>query len=387
MSQTLFIFDILNSSKKIDQTNFSLTNTDMGLPADIPISIEQECLVGGKQVGSRLITLCIGNMTIRIVPTRAMAILDVTRNNQRFGWDSPVKEIVHPQFINQEASGGIGWLDGFNEMLVRCGYQWSGHPGQDGDEFLTLHGRIQNTPADNIVLSVEQKAPYRVTLSGSVSEKRFKFTDYEVNTSISLTLDSPYIDIVDTLTNNSSYDNTYQSIYHNNFGQPILEEGSKIHIAIAEISPFNQYATQGLDQWQSIKKPTKHFDEMVYNIRPLKNDDGTCFSLLENANKDTGVEVAWQYATLPVFTLWKNTDTVEQGYVVGLEPGTSFAYNRSHQHALGLVPTIKAKESVQFSVRFGLFTSASEVDASRNNIKQLQSTQSPVIQSSPPVNL
>ena len=166
----MFTLAILSHQQKIDVANFSLNAEQMGLPKELPIHIAQSCLVGGKQAGSRIITLTVGETSVRIVPTRAMAVLDAVRNGIRFGWQSPVKEIVHPSFINQEASGGSGWLDGFNEMVVRCGYQWAGHPGQDGDEFLTLHGRIQNTPADEVVLEIEQTPPYRVTLRGRVDE-------------------------------------------------------------------------------------------------------------------------------------------------------------------------------------------------------------------------
>ena len=33
--------------------------------------------------------------------------------------------------MNLESRGGLGWLDGFNELVVRCGYEWTGHPGID----------------------------------------------------------------------------------------------------------------------------------------------------------------------------------------------------------------------------------------------------------------
>jgi Domain of unknown function (DUF4432) len=51
-----------------------------------------------------------------------------------------------------------------------------------------------------------------------------------------------------------------------------------------------------------------------------------------NAAGNLGVSVAFNIQQLPVFSLWKNTDTLVQGYVTGLEPGTSFAYNRSILH-------------------------------------------------------
>ncbi|MBJ7536280.1 aldose 1-epimerase family protein [Marinomonas transparens] len=372
----MFQLVILSNQQHIDLANLSLNSEQMGLPKSIPVAVQQCCLVGGKQAGSRLITLTVGDAVVRIVPTRGMAILDVIKNGSRFGWDSPVKEVVHPSFINQEAAGGLGWLDGFNEMVVRCGYQWSGHPGQDGDEFLTLHGRIQNTPADEVILEVEQTPPYRVTLRGRVDEKRFKFTNFELQTMLSLTPDEPYLTIEDTLTNKGSYAREYQAIYHNNFAQPILENGAQLHVPVSELSPFNDYAIAGLSDWNQMPAPTEGFDEMVFNIRPLSDEQGLSRALLHNAKGTCGIEVTYQTQTLPVLTIWKNTDTEEQGYVVGIEPGTSFAYNRSYQRELGLVPTIDAGESKQFYVRFGLFTQEKQVTESREHIEALQKMQS-----------
>ncbi len=381
----MFQLVLLSQKQQVDVANLSLNAELMGLPKEIPIQVEQTCLVGGKQAGSRVIRLTVGDTVVRVVPTRGMAILEATRHGVRFGWDSPVKEVVHPSFINQEASGGLGWLDGFNEMLVRCGYQWAGHPGQDGDEFLTLHGRIQNTPADEVVLEVEQVPPYRVTLRGRVDEKRFKFTNFELHTELSLTPDQAYLDIKDRLVNKGSYPREYQAIYHNNFAQPILEEGARLHVPVAELSPFNDYAANGLKDWSEMPAPTTDFDEMVFNIRPLSDSDGLSYALMQNAQANQGIEVCYSTDTLPLLTVWKNTDSLEQGYVVGIEPGTSFAYNRAYQRPLGLVPTIEAGESKQFVVRFGLFTSEKEVTESRLRIEQLQAQTSPQVLSKPVV--
>jgi hypothetical protein len=66
---------------------------------------------------------------------------------------------------------------------------------------------------------------------------------------------------------------------------------------------------------------------------------------------------------LPVFSLWKNTDTTGQGYVTGLEPGTSWAYNRSYQRALNRVPTIGPKEQRQFDITYTFLADKSVVDS------------------------
>ena len=68
-----------------------------------------------------LLTLDNGKLKITIIPTRGMGILDVKMDGIRLGWNSPVKEVVHPSYINLESRGGLGWLEGFNEWMVDAG--------------------------------------------------------------------------------------------------------------------------------------------------------------------------------------------------------------------------------------------------------------------------
>jgi hypothetical protein len=118
-------------------------------------SVHKRTLRGGKQEGVDVITVDNGQLTFTVIPTRGMSILDVRLGDVRLGWDSPVREVVHPTLINLQSRGGLGWLEGFNEWMVRCGLEFAGHPGKDkfinnaGDEAemdLTLHGKIGNIP-------------------------------------------------------------------------------------------------------------------------------------------------------------------------------------------------------------------------------------------------
>ena len=72
----------------------SLSHTDKQFSSQW--SITREILKGGKQEGVELLTLDDGRLKIRIIPTRGMGILDVKMDGIRLGWDSPVKEVVHP---------------------------------------------------------------------------------------------------------------------------------------------------------------------------------------------------------------------------------------------------------------------------------------------------
>lgn len=83
---------------------------------------------------------------------------------------------------------------------------------------------------------------------------------------------------IDVLTNHADYAHDYQIIYHSNFSQPILEEGAKFLAPVSEVSPFNDYAKKGLKDWTTYLGPTKEFDEIVFNLKPLSDQNGNCIS-------------------------------------------------------------------------------------------------------------
>ncbi|MGN5060823.1 DUF4432 family protein [Aeromonas caviae] len=57
-------------------------------------------------------------------------------------------------------------------MLVRCGYEWTGHPGVDDDGRLkSLHGRVQNIPASVVSVTIDEEPPYAIHVLGRVDER------------------------------------------------------------------------------------------------------------------------------------------------------------------------------------------------------------------------
>jgi hypothetical protein len=121
-------------------------------------------------------------VALTLVPTRGMGVLRVVMGDLRLGWDSPVREVVHPKYVNLTARGGLGWLEGFNEWLARCGLEWAGHPGRDmfvnnlGEQAemdLTLHGKIANIPASEVEVIVDRDPRPRIRVRGRVDERAF----------------------------------------------------------------------------------------------------------------------------------------------------------------------------------------------------------------------
>ncbi|QTT86196.1 aldose 1-epimerase family protein [Pseudomonas chlororaphis] len=367
--------------------DFHITSAQLGVKTAKPFSVTLRSLHGGRQEGVSIVDIDNGAMKLSVVPTRGMNVLQATVGAVRMGWDSPVKEVVNPAFIELNGRGGLGWLEGFNELVTRCGYEWVGHPGMDNGELLTLHGRAANIPANKVTLHIDEKPPYAISLRGELKEQAFKKVDFSVATELVTEPGSVSFTLNDTLTNNGDYPEEYQALYHSNFSTPFLEEGAKFAAPVKQVSPFNDKAKADLADWQTYRGPTRDYDETVYNLVPYADAQGDTLTVLHNKAGSLGVAVGFNTGQLPVFSLWKNTDTQGQGYVTGLEPGTSFSYNRRYQRPLGLVPTIEARQSKQFQIRYSLLADKAAVDKSLAEISQIQNGQQTEVRPTPLVDL
>ncbi|AJO81417.1 aldose 1-epimerase family protein [Pseudomonas sp. MRSN 12121] len=367
--------------------DFHITSAQLGVKPAQPFSVSLRTLHGGRQEGVSIVDIDNGAMKLSVVPTRGMNVLQASVGEVRLGWDSPVKEVVNPAFIELNGRGGLGWLEGFNELVTRCGYEWVGHPGLDNGELLTLHGRAANIPASKVTLHIDEQPPYAISLRGELKEQAFKKVDFSVATELVTEPGSSGFALNDTLTNNGDYPKEYQVLYHSNFSTPFLEEGAKFAAPVRQVSPFNDKAKADLATWQTYRGPTRDYDETVYNVVPYADANGETLTALHNKAGNLGVAVSFNTRQLPVFSLWKNTDTRGQGYVTGLEPGTSFSYNRRYQRPLNLVPTIGAKEQRQFQIRYHLLADKAAVDKTLAAIERIQDGRQTEVRPTPLVDL
>jgi hypothetical protein len=368
-------------SRNIHLDAWRITSRDFDFKSAIPWSVQKYTLRGGRQEGVDVIVVNNGRLSFVVIPTRGMSVAKVEMGDIRLGWDSPVKEIVHPQFINLQSRGGLGWLEGFNEWMVRCGLEWAGHPGKDkfinntGDEAemdLTLHGKVGNIPASEVEVVIDRSAPYRIRVRGRVDERMFYGPKLELWTEISTEPGSNAFRVEDEVKNYGAYDQEFQIIYHANYGPPLLEAGSRFVVAAKEVRPFNAHAAKSLNQFAEYAAPTKGFIEQVYGVIPFADENNRATVMLRNAAGDKGVTMSYPVDQLPYFTLWKNTTAVEEGYVTGLEPGTGFPANRSVERKAGRVPKLKSNETRKFAIDFAILAGKEQVDRSGAVIASFQ---------------
>jgi hypothetical protein len=386
-------YTLTDSSANTNVEIFRLDSRAMPFDSSAPWSVEKRTLRGGRQEGVELVTIDNGYLCIAIIPTRGMNVYEVTHGATRLGWDSPTKEIVHPHFINLESRGGLGWLDGFNEWMVRCGLEFAGHPGTDvliddsGAETemdLTLHGRIGHIPASKVEVSVDSKPPHRITVRGWVLERSFNGPSLELVTEISTLPGSNELRIADTVTNRASTPREFQVIYHTNFGSSILEKGARVYTAVERVTPMNEKAAEGLDHYNQYDRPTSGYVEEVFLVEPFADRSGNCLAVLSNKAGTLGASIAWQKDELPYLSIWKNTAAIEDGYVTGIEPGTGFPFNRRVERNYGRVPKLGAGESRNFTVDFALLGDPSSVKAAKKRVERIQGGRETTVIETPP---
>jgi Domain of unknown function (DUF4432) len=358
----------------------------------VPWTVKMVTLHGGKQEGVELVFLDNGAMTITVIPTRGMGILSVQAGDVRLGWDSPVVEVVHPNFVNLQSRGGLGWLEGFSEWLCRCGMEYSGHPGTDrivnkaGEESamdLTLHGRVANLPADEVELVAERDPPFRITLRGRVDERMFHGPKLELYTEISTEPGTREFRVRDVVSNRGGEEQEYQMLYHINFGPPLLEDGSRFLAPLSQVTAFNEHAAKDVARFDRFGPPTRGFVEQVYCLRPRADGEGNTIASIRNKAGNRGASIRFSTRELPYLTLWKDTAAKEDGYVTGIEPGTGFPNNRRIERKFGRVPKLAPGASQTMTLDFAVQINAQEIAAIADRIAVIQAKQQSVVDERP----
>jgi hypothetical protein len=383
---------LISTRQNLDLPTWEIKSQDVTPTWSAAWSVRKWTLHGGKQEGVELIEVNNSKLRFTVIPTRGMGVLAVRMGDVRLGWDSPIKEVVHPKFINLHSRGGLGWLDGFNEWLCRCGLESNGHPGTDkfinnvGEEAtmeLTLHGKIANLPAQEVELVIDREAPYRITLRGRVHERMFHGPKLELVTEISTEPGANTFRIADAITNHGGQAQEFQILYHTNYGRPLLEAGSTFVAPVRQVTPFNERAAQGIRTYADYQGPQPGFVEQVYCLRPYADSEGRTLLMLRNAAADKAVSLAYAVRELPYFTLWKNTAAPEDGYVTGLEPGTNYPYNRRIERQFGRVPRLDAGATYRATIDFGIHLGKDAVGKVADRIQAIQNGLSTTVDDKP----
>lgn len=286
------------------------------------ISLKESVLSGGFQDGVRVMEVANGgNLSATVLPDRCMDLYQVRYKGKNLNYLAPCG-IMAPSFYDAR---GTQWLRNFFVgMLTTCGLQHFGSPMvSDSGEELGLHGRIANTPAENVRYErgVRGETP-TLTLEGTMREARIFGENLTLHRALEFEHETDTIVLRDTVTNHGFGPRQFVYALHLNYGYPLLEEGTKLLLDSEEVTPREANAAKYLDSWQQIEAPAYPYPERCYFHKLRADADGMTGYTLFNEARGIGVNVRYEASQLPFFCEWKMLGKGE--YVLGLEPMNVF---------------------------------------------------------------
>ena len=386
-------FTLTDVSSDVWLQDFSVDAPALGLDTDMSWSVKKHRLRGGRRDGVDLIVVDNGALRFSVVPTRGMGLWNGWYDGNRLGWDSPITDgPVHPSLVNLAAAGGLGWLDGFDELLARCGLENNGAPFEvktvkpDGSESNTtfgLHGKIANIPASYVAVHVAADPPHEIVVEGHVDEARLFGTQVRMVTRIATLPGSNKLVVRDEFVNLKEQPVEIQILHHWNFGPPFLGAGSRFLAPIKSVTPRDARAQQGIGEHDLYGGPEPGSTEQVYyyELHAGPANAARTLAMLRNQSGDKGLVLRFRKDQLPAFTLWKNTGGLRDGYVTGLEPGTNYPNARPFEKAKNRVVSLPVDGRFVAETSLEVVVTLKEIAAVEAEIKALQ-TQGP-----PQVNL
>ena len=332
------------------------TPTAIQIASDLPGHCEYRRLWDGRSDGVELLRLTVGGAAATICPTRGLGVLAFSYSAEdgtgddltELAWESPVGPgPVHPSLVDLSARSGLGWLDGFTELVARCGLSFNGPPGHDEagpplETDITLHGRIANLPASGVSVTAAGQA---IVVRGCVHEVTLFGANLLLQTAI--TLDpAGTLTIEDEVSNPSSRPQEMQLLYHINVDPSRLGTAGGLPALTPPAGPMESRdadAEAGASRWTAIDPPTPGYAEQVFFITP--EDDGSGTATTELGSERHRLRVHQSLGTLPHLAIWKCFQDRRDGYVLGIEPATGFPNFKADERRDGRVVTLAPGQS------------------------------------------
>ena len=312
-------------------------------------------LTSGAAEGLRAIDVSTGSgFAFTILPGRGMDIAWASYKGIPIGYISK-SGVSAAKFFCENAA--TGFLRNFHAgLLTTGGLSNIGAPSEDGDEAFGLHGRVSNTPAENVCIQQDWRGgDYEIVVTGVVSQGRLFGESLTLRREIRTHLGSSKLNIIDILENTGCRPEPLFLLYHCNFGYPLLSPKTRLYTSSARLEARDGAAQLGLSQFDCFQEPTTGFQEQCfYHCR----DDTTDFAYASLFNQDIsiGAYVKYKNEHLKYLIEWKMMG--EQDYVVGLEPSTARIDGRKNVLSRNEAYLLRPGEKQIFELEIGVFDDA-----------------------------
>jgi hypothetical protein len=275
---------------------------------------------------------------------------------------------------------GLGWLDGFDELMCRCGLESNGAPEFDekGNVRWPLHGRLANLPAHKAEIRIDG-ATGEIVIVGEVDESRLFGNKLRLRTTYRAKAGEAKLSVRDEITAIGAGPSDLQLLYHINLGEPLVTPGARITAPIRKLMPRTPAAAAALNTWQDYGPRQLGAPEQVYFTELAADAQGQTQVVLAAASRQQGVSLGFNVRQNPYFILWKNPQESADGYVTGLEPAINFPNPRSFEAAQGRVRKLAAGETFVSELTLEPLSGAERVAAEVAAVERLAAGVTPEI--------
>ena len=330
-------------------------------------------LVEGNTAGCEAVEFRTGTgLRFVALPGRGLDISECEWRGESVAWRSQTGDVASAYFDPQ----GLNWLRSFyGGLLMTCGMSWAGAPCVDPDcgvegypsprddgsweqaGAVGLHGRVSHIPARNVYVDGEwQGDDYVFWCQGKVVEAQVFKAHLVLTRKISAKLGENKIWLHDRVENMGHKAQEHMFLYHCNLGFPLCQEGAQYIINSRETLPRDDVAAAGLGTWAEFPPPIAGYEEQCFYHDVATDDAGMATVAFVNrqasGGRGLGIYIAYDKATMPCFTQWKNPAKGE--YTTGLEPANCTvkgrAYAREQDELVGLQPGEKREYDLEIGV-------------------------------------
>ena len=323
-------------------------------------------LEGGRADGVRALDFTCGDgLRFTVLPDRCMDIPTLEYRGVPLVWATR-NGIVAPSYFEPE---GSAWLRSFfGGLLTTCGLTQVGQPCVDGDEQLGLHGRIGNTPAEDVWAHAEwQGEEYVLSAGGTMRETRVYGEDLHLSRRIRVRMGERTIELHDRVENQGSQVSPFMILYHVNAGFPLLGPETRLLIADEDVQAKDDHSRQGLADYTRFAAAEADWYEQNYWHRVRADAAGECRAALVNEAlalpfaQGLGLAVRWRRDQLWHLVQWKQLGVGD--YTTAIEPANSHTLGRVRERELGTLEQIAPGEVREFDLAFSVLVGHDEIAA------------------------
>lgn len=300
--------------------------------------IEEHRIVGGKGDGMRIYEVNNGKgLELTISPDRCGDITRLRYKGINMNYVSPCGYVA-PAFYDKDY-----FLKSFTAgFLTTCGLESVGTPSSEDGEDFPLHGSIANQPCEQTYYTEENG---NLIVRSMVKDETIFGRKLRLYRQITVSTEENCFEIQDTIENTGDKEEPFEILYHMNMGYPLLDEDSVVTIPSIHTSGRDDHATEDIENWMNMEKPTAGYVERCY-YHIFEDEKG--FASIYQPKLEAGLEIHFDAKELDGFVEWKMMGV--RDYVLGLECGNCYPDGRVQMRNCGMLKFLQPGEKKTYKV-------------------------------------